>query len=83
MISLQARWPMDTSSTRASDQELDMRRTLSSGKASGMSTRSLVASVVKHVEADIGSHLTGEEVSNAQVPEGRRERCHARIRVPH
>ena len=35
MTSLQARWPMDTSSTRASDQELDMRRTLSSGKALG------------------------------------------------
>ena len=31
----QARWPTDTSPTRASDQELDMRRTLFSGKALG------------------------------------------------
>lgn len=31
----QARWPMDTSPIPASDQEIDMRRTLSSGKASG------------------------------------------------
>ncbi len=35
MTSLQVRWPMDTSSTRASDQELDMRRTLFSGKVLG------------------------------------------------